>query len=103
MDAISGSFMMIRREVLDKVGYLDEDFFMYGEDLDWCYRIKQAGWKIYYVPDTQIIHFKGESSRNRGFRNLRSFYQSMLIFVRKHYPGRQFLPFSLLITADPRV
>jgi FlaA1/EpsC-like NDP-sugar epimerase len=71
---------------------------MYGEDLDWCYRIKQAGWKIYYVPDTQIIHFKGESSRNRGFRNLRSFYRSMLIFVRKRYPGRRFYPFSLLLT-----
>jgi len=61
VDAVSGSFIFFRREILDSVGYFDESFFMYGEDLDWCYRIKKAGWQIYYVPKTQIIHYKGET------------------------------------------
>ena len=85
VDAVSGSFMMIRREVYEKVGGLDEDFFMYGEDIDWCYRIKKAGWKIYYVPFTQIIHFKGESTKRSNIDEIRVFYEAMKIFVRKHY------------------
>src|SRR3990172_4972493 len=63
VDAISGSFMAVRREAYEKAGGLDEEYFMYGEDLDWCYRIKQAGWKVYYVSGTRIIHYKGESVR----------------------------------------
>ncbi len=85
VDAVSGSFMMIRREVYESVGGLDEDFFMYGEDIDWCYRIKKAGWKIYYVPFTQIIHFKGESTKRSNIDEIRVFYEAMKIFVRKHY------------------
>ncbi len=85
VDAVSGSFMMIRREVYEQVGGLDEDFFMYGEDIDWCYRIKKAGWKIYYVPHTQIIHFKGESTKRSNIDEIRIFYDAMKIFVKKHY------------------
>ncbi len=85
VDAVSGSFMMIRREVYEQVGGLDEEFFMYGEDLDWCYRIKKAGWKIYYVPYTQIIHFKGESTKRSNIDEVRVFYDAMRIFVKKHY------------------
>ncbi len=85
VDLISGSFMMVRREVYEQVGGLDEDFFMYGEDIDWCYRIKKAGWKIYYVPLTQIIHFKGESTKRSNIDEIRVFYDAMKIFVRKHY------------------
>ncbi|MCX7761739.1 MAG: glycosyltransferase [Candidatus Kryptonium sp.] len=85
VDAVSGSFMMIRREIYEQVGGLDEDFFMYGEDIDWCYRIKKAGWKIYYVPLTQIIHFKGESTRRSNLDEIRIFYDAMKIFVKKHY------------------
>lgn len=85
VDAVSGSFMMIRREVYEQVGGLDEDFFMYGEDIDWCYRIKKSGWKIYYVPSTQIIHFKGESTRRSSVDEIRVFYDAMKIFVKKHY------------------
>lgn len=99
VDAISGSFMCIRRTTLEQVGMLDEAFFMYGEDLDWCYRIRQAGWKIFYVPITRIIHFKGESSRGKGFRNIMPFYKSMHIFVRKHYRGRSFFLSDWLLTA----
>jgi len=93
VEAISGSFMMVRREVVEQVGMLDERFFMYGEDLDWCYRIRQAGWKIYYVPDTQIVHYKGASSQKARLDTLLFFYRAMLLFARKHFRGRYlFLP-----------
>jgi len=84
VDAVSGSFMMVRREAYEKVGGLDEDFFMYGEDLDWCYRVMQAGFRVYYVHTTKIIHFKGESTRRSDIDEIRLFYQAMQLFVRKH-------------------
>jgi GT2 family glycosyltransferase len=88
VEAISGSFMIVRREALAQVGLLDEDFFMYGEDLDWCYRTRAAGWKIHYFPGTQIVHFKGESSRRSSFDGVRLFYQAMGLFVKKHFRRR---------------
>ncbi len=84
VDAISGSFMMLRKEVLDKVGGFDEQFFMYGEDLDLCYRIQKAGFKIYYVHSTQIIHYKGESTKRSVLDETKIFYQAMHLFVKKH-------------------
>jgi GT2 family glycosyltransferase/lipopolysaccharide/colanic/teichoic acid biosynthesis glycosyltransferase len=87
VDAVSGSFMMLRREVYEKIGGLDETFFMYGEDLDWCYRAQQAGWKVFYVPVTSIIHYKGESTRRSSIDELREFYRAMKLFVRKHHRG----------------
>jgi GT2 family glycosyltransferase/lipopolysaccharide/colanic/teichoic acid biosynthesis glycosyltransferase len=84
IDAVSGSFMMVRREVYEQVGGLDEEFFMYGEDLDWCYRIQQAGWKNYYVHSTQIIHYKGESTKRSNLDEIKTFYQAMHLFVMKH-------------------
>ncbi|HDZ10795.1 MAG TPA: glycosyltransferase, partial [Bacteroidetes bacterium] len=99
VDAISGSFMMVRREVYEQVGALDERFFMYGEDLDWCFRIKKAGWQIYYVPKTQIIHYKGASSIKSERDTLLLFYKAMLQFVQKHFKGKYlFLPQWFLIT-----
>lgn len=95
VDAVSGSFMMLKKEVYERIGGLDERFFMYGEDLDWCYRVQQAGWKVFYVSDTQIIHYKGESTRRSDIEELRLFYQAMRLFVRKHYRG-SFL-FELII------
>jgi len=92
VDAVSGSFMMVRREVVEKVGALDPEFFMYGEDIDWCYRIQQAGWKVYYVPYTEIVHFKGESTRTvPKVKNQLEFYRAMYLFVRKHL-GRHLVP-----------
>lgn len=84
VDAVSGSFMMVRREAYEKVGGLDEDFFMYGEDLDWCYRVMQAGFRVYYVHTTKIIHFKGESTKRSDIDEIKVFYQAMQLFVRKH-------------------
>ncbi|HEY4644100.1 MAG TPA: glycosyltransferase [Bacteroidota bacterium] len=90
VDAVSGSFMMLRRRVYEEVGDLDEDFFMYGEDLDWCFRIQRVGWKVYYVHTTQIIHYKGESAKRSDFDEIKTFYQAMNLFVRKHL-GRSLL------------
>jgi GT2 family glycosyltransferase len=85
VDAISGSFMMMKREVYEKVGGFDEQFFMYGEDLDICYRIQKAGWKVYYTPDTQIIHYKGESTKRSSLDETKIFYDAMNLFVKKHF------------------
>ncbi len=100
VEAISGSFMMVRRKVLQRIGGLDESFFMYGEDLDWCYRIREQGFGIYYVPYTQIIHFKGESSKKSPFQQRRLFYEAMRLFVQKHFKkGTAVLPSWILIIA----
>ena len=85
VDAVSGSFMMLRREVYEKIGGLDEQFFMYGEDLDWCYRVQKAGWKVYYVHDTTIIHYKGESTKRSNLDETKIFYNAMHLFVKKHF------------------
>ncbi len=85
VDALSGSFMMMARVAYEAVGDLDESFFMYGEDLDWCYRTIQAGFKVYYVPATTIIHFKGESTRRSNIDEIRVFYRAMQLFVEKHF------------------
>ena len=100
VEAISGSFMLVKKAVIEKIGGLDEDFFMYGEDLDWCDRIEKPGYKIYYVPDTQIIHFKGESSKKSPFQQRRLFYESMRLFVQKHFKrGTAVIPSWLLVAA----
>ncbi len=85
VDAVSGSCMFVRREAYENAGGLDESYFMYGEDLDWCYRILEAGWKVYYVHSTQIIHYRGESTKRSNIDELKMFYEAMHIFVRKHY------------------
>jgi len=100
VEAISGSFMVVRRETIDQVGMLDESFFMYGEDLDWCFRIRKGGWKIYYLPTTQIVHFKGESSKKSPFEQRRLFYEAMHLFVKKHFgTSKALMPSWLLIVA----
>jgi GT2 family glycosyltransferase/lipopolysaccharide/colanic/teichoic acid biosynthesis glycosyltransferase len=87
VDAISGSFMAVRREAYGQAGGLDEEYFMYGEDLDWCYRVKKAGWKVYYVSETRIIHYKGESVRRSDIDEVKHFHQAMRVFVAKNTPG----------------
>ena len=84
VDAVSGSFFCIRRDVYEKLKGFDEDFFMYGEDLDLCFRTKQMGLHNYYTPVTNILHFKGQSCRTRRWGSYVDFYKAMLIFVKKH-------------------
>lgn len=102
VDAISGAFMMIRREVYEKIGGLDETFFMYGEDLDLCYRVNQAGYKVYYVHSTEIIHYKGESTKRSNLNEVKVFYEAMHIFVKKYYSGSFFLLLFLRLAISIR-
>jgi hypothetical protein len=90
IEVVSGAFCMIRREALLKVGLLDEDFFMYGEDIDLSYRILKGGYQNYYLP-VDILHYKGESTQKSSFRYVHVFYEAMLIFFRKHYSGMSHL------------
>lgn len=85
VDVLVGAFMMVRNEAILKVGLLDEKFFMYGEDIDWCYRIKEAGYKNIYYPKTKIIHYKGATSKKRRFMTIYEFHRSMYLFYNKHY------------------
>ncbi len=84
IDVISGAFCLLRREAVNKVGVLDEDFFMYGEDIDLSYRLLKGGYENWYVP-ASIVHYKGESTVKSSYRYVHVFYQAMLIFFRKHY------------------
>ena len=86
IEVVSGAFFMIRREAIGKAGLLDEDFFMYGEDIDMSYRLLKAGYDNWFLP-ADIIHYKGESTQKTSFRYVHVFYQAMLIFLRKHYSG----------------
>ncbi|MDO7876295.1 glycosyltransferase [Hymenobacter sp. ASUV-10] len=97
IEVLSGAFMLMRKAALDQVGLLDEDYFMYGEDIDLSYRLTLGGWKNYYFPGTRIIHYKGESTKRTSVNYVFVFYRAMVIFARKHFaPGRAGL-FSLLI------
>jgi N-acetylglucosaminyl-diphospho-decaprenol L-rhamnosyltransferase len=84
VDSVEGAFMLVRREAIRQVGLLDERFFMYGEDLDWAYRITQAGWKVYYNPAVTVLHVKRAASRHSR-RAQREFYRAMTVFYYKHY------------------
>ena len=85
IDCLTGAFMFIRKTALDEVGFLDETFFMYGEDIDLCYRIKQAGWKIVYYGKSKITHLKGASSKKQKSKLIYEFYRAMYIYYNKHH------------------
>lgn len=97
VEVLAGAFMMLRRSVLEKIGLLDEDYFMYGEDIDLSYRITQAGYKNYYFPDTTIIHYKGESTKKTSINYVFIFYRAMITFAQKHYTQKHARAFSALI------
>ena len=90
IEVVSGAFCMLRREALEKVGALDEDFFMYGEDIDLSYRLLKGGFHNWYVPET-ILHYKGESTSKSSFRHVHVFYGAMYIFFKKHFGNSSFL------------
>lgn len=97
IDVLAGAFMLLRKSALDKVGILDEDYFMYGEDIDLSYRIIKGGYKNYYFPETTIIHYKGESTKKGSINYVRVFYNAMIIFARKHFSKQNANTFSFLI------
>jgi GT2 family glycosyltransferase len=92
---VSGSCMLIRREVVDQIGYLDEQYFAYQEDADYCFRARQAGWEVYYVPTAQIIHYGGQGgSRVHPYRSIIAWHKSYWLFYRKHFSKDYFFLFN---------
>jgi GT2 family glycosyltransferase len=97
IEILPGAFMFIRKETLNKTGLLDEDYFMYGEDIDLSYRILKSGYKNYYFPETTIIHYKGESTKKGSLNYVFIFYNAMIIFARKHFSNKNAKFYSILI------
>lgn len=97
VDVLAGAFMMVPKKILNSVGSFDEDFFMYGEDVDLSYRIQKAGYKNFYFAESCIIHFKGESTKKGSLNYVRMFYKAMSIFVQKHYGGTKAGLFNFFI------
>lgn len=99
VDVLSGACMFIRKSALEKSGLLDEDYFMYGEDIDLSYRIQKAGFHNYYFPQTRIIHYKGESTKKSSVNYVFMFYRAMIVFARKHFSSGNAFWFSFLINS----
>ena len=99
VDALSGAFMMVRKAAIDKVGLLDEDIFMFGEDIDWCWRVKQAGWTVVYVPASVVYHYHGASSRFRRIGAAINLHKGMEVFYRKHMAKKYWAPVNMLVYA----
>ena len=97
VDAVSGAFLMIKRDVVNKVGLLDEHFFMFGEELDWCMRVKNAGFKVIYYPKSFITHLKGESCKRNPKKARWEFYRAMLLFHKKHWAGKYIFVFNWIV------
>lgn len=85
VDAVSGAFLLIRKQVVDRIGMLDETFWIFGEDIDWCIRAKKAGWKVMYYPDARILHYKGIGCGTNSRKTSYEFYRAMYLFHRKHF------------------
>ncbi len=97
VDILAGAYMLMRKEALDKVGLLDEEFFMYGEDVDLSYRIQKGGYKNYYFAESRIIHYKGESTKKGSLNYVRMFYKAMMLFAQKHFSSQQAKLYSRFI------
>jgi len=97
VEVLAGAFMFLRKKTLDKIGLLDEDYFMYGEDIDLSYRVIKGGYKNYYFPEARIIHYKGESTKRTSVNYVFVFYKAMIIFAQKHFSKQNAGLFSALI------
>jgi len=97
VDAVSGSCLLVRREVMDQIGLADEDYFMYGDDLDYCFRTKQAGWKIYYIPEAQIIHYGGSAAKRKPYKAIYEFHRAMWIYYKKYLAQHYFFLLNWLV------
>ncbi len=91
VEALSGAFFFVRREAFEQVGLMDESYFMYGEDIDWSYRLYQAGWRIYYYSDALCTHFHRRSSHKRPIYMIFVFHQAMIIYYKKFMAGKNIL------------
>lgn len=105
VDWVNGACMMVRRTVIEEVGGLDENFFIYGEELDWCYRMRKAGWQVYFTPASEVIHLGGQAMNSAADRRVVLKYSGQLRFYRKHYGplSVQALRALLVLTAAARL
>lgn len=97
VDCIMGAFMLIRKEVFTKIGLLDERFFMYGEDIDFCFRAKRAGWKVLYYPKIVIKHVHGGSTKQNSWKYIWMFHGAMFLYYRKHVAKKTFFAINAII------
>lgn len=97
IDCLTGAFMFVRKLALDEVGFFDETFFMYGEDIDLCFRIKKAGWKIIYYGKSKITHFKGSSSKKQKSKLIYEFYRAMYIYYKKHHADESSFIINIIV------
>jgi GT2 family glycosyltransferase len=105
VDVLMGACLMVRKEVLDQVGFLDEDYFIYSEEVDLCYRIQRAGWRIYWVPQAEVVHFGGQSTQQVATEMFLNLYHSKIKYFRKHHawPAAQLYKLILRIAALARI
>lgn len=99
VEAISGAFMLVRRVAIERVGLLDEGYFLHCEDLDWCMRFRRAGWKILFVPDVEVVHYKGTCSKDRPLFVLWHKHKGMVRFYRKFFRHQYPLPLMVIVVA----
>jgi len=100
VDSVGGASLLIRRAVMDQIGLMDEWFFMYSEEIDWCFRTKQGGWRVCYYPEAQVIHLGGQSSKQASIQMKIELYRSKLKFFYKHYGAGWALLLGLLLQAS---
>lgn len=98
VDVVTGCFMLVRKEAIEQVGMMDDQYFMYGEETDWCYRFKRAGWKVLFTPDAEIIHLGGASSKQIRPQMLMQLRGSILLFIRKHHSRPYYWLACLLVS-----
>jgi len=104
VDTVSGACLMVRREAMAQAGLLDENFFLYNEEVDWCHRIKKMGWKVYYYPYAQVVHYGGQSTKKLNCDTLNSLYwEGFLYFYKKHYGDLIYRVFRILLQARNRL
>jgi N-acetylglucosaminyl-diphospho-decaprenol L-rhamnosyltransferase len=103
IDSALGAGLILRRKALDGVGLLDENYFMYSEEIDLCYRLKKSGWHIYWVPQARIIHYGGQSTRQAAVAMFLRLYQGKIIYIRKHYGRLKAILYKLVLLATSLV
>ncbi len=99
VDVVQGAALILRREALDQIGLMDEQYFMYSEELDLCYRLQKGGWRLYWVPQSKVVHYGGQSTKLVAAKMFLCLYESKLIFIRKHYGHLAAQAYKLILLA----
>jgi GT2 family glycosyltransferase len=99
VDALLGACLMVRKTIMDEIGLLDEDYFIYSEEIDLCYRVQKAGWTLYWVPQAQIIHYGGQSTKQVAAEMFLRLYQGKVLYFQKHYSWLTVQLYKIIIMA----